>query len=481
MTPRLATTILVLCASVHASTPVSGAPWSARALWDAWPQARVSPPDPWSLKHAGLRKALEDLQVRHPGLFTLVEEGSSAEGRKIPLLRVGTGPVGVLLWSQMHGDEPTATAALLDVLAWLGTRRQDEAVKQLLSRVTLWIIPMLNPDGTERTQRWNAQGLDINRDALRLATPEGRFLKAVRDRLKPSLGYNLHNQNPLLLAGKAGHQVAISVLSVPGDEADSEALGTRKTKQLAVKVQNLVHTLAPDRVSRYDTDYTARAFGDSMTRWGTPTLLIETGGWGGPGEAERLVRLNFMALLGSLASIADGSIEAIDPLDYSRIPLNQRDALATLVVRNSRLAGGRGFPPFVADLAFVVPGPFAGDAPRRREPGIVELGDLSAFRGVSEFDASGMLAVPWPSTQAWKDWPTLRESMRASGLAEVSETKLLEAVRAQGEAAVARPGFTGAVLLYRTDGTGTVKLDRAIIRGVLVGEPLRTSAPTGGR
>ena len=54
---------------------------------------------------------------------------------------------------------------------------------------------MLNPDGAERFQRRNAQSIDINRDALRLQTPEGRALKALRDRLNPTVGFNLHNQS----------------------------------------------------------------------------------------------------------------------------------------------------------------------------------------------------------------------------------------------------------------------------------------------
>ena len=49
---------------------------------------------------------------------------------------------------------------------------------------------MLNPDGAERFQRRNAQSIDINRDALRLQTPEGRTLKAVRDRFQPRIGFN---------------------------------------------------------------------------------------------------------------------------------------------------------------------------------------------------------------------------------------------------------------------------------------------------
>ena len=447
-------------------TPV---PWNAKTLWDAWPTARVSPADPWALKHTGLQAALATLEARHPGLIAIVEEGVSSEGRKIPLLRVGSGPTGILLWSQMHGDEPSATMALLDILNWLGANHSDPAVQELLSKLTLWIIPMLNPDGAERTQRWNAQEIDINRDALRLSTPEGRFLKAVRDRVKPVIGYNLHNQTPTLQAGKGGRQVAIALLSVPGDETLSDTPGTRQTKRLAVKVKQLVTALAAGRVSRYDTDYTARAFGDSMTRWGTATLLIESGGWAGTEEAERLVRLNFVALLGSLSAIADGSIDQVKAEDYALIPKNQRDALTTLVVRNTRLAGGRGLPLFMADLAFIVPGPFAGDALHYKEPALVEVGDLSYAQGLTEVDATGMLAVPWPTPQPPADWPALKAGLVARGLAEVDEAKLLAAVRVLGEAAVAKPGYTGAVLLYRTGTTGKLILEGAVLRGKVVG------------
>ena len=171
------------------------------------------------LKHEDLRARLSALAARHPGLFSITEEGVSSEGRKIPLLVAGSGPTTVLLWSQMHGDEPTATSALLDVLEHLGRTRRTPETERLLSRLTLAIIPMLNPDGAARTRRTNAQGIDVNRDALRLQTPEGRFLKSVRDRLKPSIGYNLHNHSPNVTAGKSGKQVAISLLSVPFDDA----------------------------------------------------------------------------------------------------------------------------------------------------------------------------------------------------------------------------------------------------------------------
>jgi len=470
-----ATLVLLLGGSAAGAAPPAPVASQAQSLWEAWPRVRVSPADPWAMKHRELRAALVALQQRHPGLITLVEEGVSTEGRKIPALRLGQGPTGILLWSQMHGDEPTATAALLDLLSWLGASPADPAVRQVLSKLTLWIIPMLNPDGAERTQRRNAQEIDINRDALRLASPEGRFLKALRDRVQPVIGYNLHNQNPNLRAGLRGDQVAIALLSVPGDEALTETPGTRQTKQLAVRVRELVEPLAPGRVSRYDMDYTARAFGDSMTRWGTATLLIETGGWAGAEEAARLVRLNFVALAGSLTALADGSLEATPAAAYPQIPLNERDALTTLVVRNARLAGGRALPPFPADLAFLVPGAFSGDSPRGREPSLIEVGDLTYLRGLAEVDATGLLAVPWPAPPG--DWAALRESLSSRGLLATDEATLLAAVRALGETAVARPGFTGAVLFYRADSAGALMLEGAVLRGRLGGGKLAATGP----
>ena len=471
----LATLVLLLGGSSAKGAPPAPVAGQARSLWEAWPRVRVSPADPWALKHRELRTALALLQQRHPGLIALVEEGLSTEGRKIPALRLGQGPTGVLLWSQMHGDEPTATAALLDLLNWFGTSPADPAAQQVLSKLTLWIIPMLNPDGAERTQRRNAQEIDINRDAQRLASPEGRFLKALRDRVQPVIGYNLHNQNPNLRAGLTGDQVAIALLSVPGDEALTETPGTRRTKQLAVRVRELVEPLAPGRVSRYDMDYTARAFGDSMTRWGTSTLLIETGGWAGPEEAERLVRLNFVALAGSLTALADGSLETARAEAYPQIPLNERDALTTLVVRNTRLIGGRALPSFLADLAFLVPGAFSGDSPRRREPSLIEVGDLAHFRGLAELDATGLLAVPWPAPAG--DWAALRESLGSRSLLATDEATLLAAVRALGETAVARPGYAGAVLFYRAGSPGTLTLEGAVLRGRLVGGKLASTGP----
>ena len=63
---------------------------------------------------------LDELSCRRtPDLFALEKIGESIEGRSINHVASGTGPFVVLLWSQMHGDESTATSALFDLFEYL--------------------------------------------------------------------------------------------------------------------------------------------------------------------------------------------------------------------------------------------------------------------------------------------------------------------------------------------------------------------------
>jgi murein tripeptide amidase MpaA len=113
----------------------------------------------------------------------------------------------------MHGDEPTATAALFDVFEYLRRHRDEPIVRRILSQLTLHVVPMLNPDGAERFQRRNAQSIDVNRDALRLQTPEGRALKQLRDRAK-SAGWIQSAQPGLAHVGRRSAEARLDIAVV---------------------------------------------------------------------------------------------------------------------------------------------------------------------------------------------------------------------------------------------------------------------------
>jgi hypothetical protein len=408
----LAAALSAAVSGAAGSPAVAPAP-SPESLHAAWPGVRLSPPS-GSYSPEALAKDLGLLVAGYGDVVRVVERGASAEGRPILVLAAGTGPEKVLLWSQMHGDEPAATCALVDLLAHLVQTRDEPATRTLLSRLTLLVLPMLNPDGVARNDRRNAQGIDINRDAVDLQSPEGRFLKALRDRFSPAAGFNLHNQGPLLAAGPAGPQAALSVLAVPGADAEPDGPAVRRKKGLAAVMARAAEPFAAGRVGRYDMDYTERAFGDSMSRWGTPTVLLETGGWHGPREAERLVRLNFVVLLSALHALARGEEAQAAPA-YETLPYNARGRLVDLLVRDATVHGGRGLPPFHADVAIVRPRPFAGEGQRLAAPTVMGVGDLAHLRGLEEVDASALLVAPAPPGGA-PAWEKTLEALAARGL-----------------------------------------------------------------
>ena len=177
----LLTVAAVLSAQRNTATIVP--PQELARIWDA---EHVSPPLPPLLEHAEVVQRLTSAVAGRLAVAVPHGSASASPSKAAPINLFAPAPAAfrVLLWSQMHGDEPTATAALFDVFEYLQRHRDDPVVQRILSSLTLYAIPMLNPDGAERFQRRNAQGIDINRDALRLQTPEGQVLKAVRDRVQ---------------------------------------------------------------------------------------------------------------------------------------------------------------------------------------------------------------------------------------------------------------------------------------------------------
>lgn len=372
---------------------LSTAPQELARIWDA---EHVSPPLPPLLEHAEVVRRLEALTAAAPDLFTMEKIGESVEGRSINHLRVGTGPFRVLLWSQMHGDEPTATAALFDLFEYIRRHREEPAVRRILAELTLHVVPMLNPDGAERFQRRNAQSIDINRDALRLQTPEGRTLKALRDRLNPRIGFNLHNQNWRTSVGDPPRPASISLLSVAYDAERSENEGRRLTKKLCAVIRDALEPFASGQIGRYDDEFEVRAFGDNITLWGTPVVLIETGPWPSETPDPSLVRLNFIALVSSLDALATGQVERADPRRYETLPMNE-SRMFYVLVKNATVISGTGVPPFTADIG-INANRRVREADGRRElhtsTGIDDVGDLRTSGALRTIDAAGKTVIP---------------------------------------------------------------------------------------
>jgi hypothetical protein len=255
---------------------------------------------------------------------------------------------------------------------------------------------MLNPDGAERFQRRNAQGIDVNRDALRLQTPEGRILKGVRDRWRPAVGFNLHNQNWRTSVGDPPKPASMSLLSVAFDPARSDSEGRQLTRKLCAVIRDAVEPFAPGQIGRYDDEFEVRAFGDNVTLWGTPVVLIETGGWPSAQPDSTLVRLNFIAILSALDSLASKRVEGADPQRYESLPMNE-SRVFYIIVRNATVINGAGIPPFVADIGVIANRRVrqtAGSRDLQMSLIVEDIGDLRTSGGFTTIDATGMTIVP---------------------------------------------------------------------------------------
>lgn len=327
------------------------------------------------------------------------ELGRSVQGRPIRAVTFGEGPVTVLLWSQMHGDESTATMALADILRFLAEAGTDSLRERLRRALTVTFLPMLNPDGAEVFQRENAVGIDVNRDARRLATPEGRILAALRDSLRPQFGFNLHDQSARTRAGLGGLPAAIALLPPAYDSAGSYDEVRARARLVAATVAALLAPEIPGRIARYDDTFSPRAFGDVTQQRGVSTVLIESGALPDDPEKQRLRALNVAAILGALDAIGTGRYVDADPGAYQRLPENVGGARDLVILGGRLVLPGHG--PVRADI-----GVNYRDAVARTDGRIVEVGDLDDAAAVDTVDVSGLFLFPADSALTERDGAT---------------------------------------------------------------------------
>ncbi len=149
----------------------------------------------------------------------LVTMGYSMEGRALPVVIVGdmedaspeavkaTGKVRLFVQANIHAGEVCGKEAAQILLRELA----NGVHREWLDSLVLMILPIYNADGNERVrltnrpyqhgpvagmgQRANAQGLDLNRDNMKLEGPEARSLVAFWNRYDPHIVMDLHTTN----------------------------------------------------------------------------------------------------------------------------------------------------------------------------------------------------------------------------------------------------------------------------------------------
>jgi predicted deacylase len=85
--------------------------------------------------------------------------GKSFLGRSIDFTRIGNGPQIIVIAGALHGTEPNA-ANLVDNLS----ENFENTIETIQGDFTFYFLPRLNPDGLYDRSRYNANGVDLNRN-----------------------------------------------------------------------------------------------------------------------------------------------------------------------------------------------------------------------------------------------------------------------------------------------------------------------------
>jgi len=159
-----------------------------------------------------------ELQTRSP-LVRIETFGHSVEGRALPLVILSDPPISqprearasgkpiVFVFANIHAGEVEGKEAMQH----LARRIVLGDMRSLLDKVIILIAPIYNADGNEKINvmnrtaqngplggvgvRENSKGLDLNRDYMKLESPEAQSLVRLFNRWDPHLTVDLHTTN----------------------------------------------------------------------------------------------------------------------------------------------------------------------------------------------------------------------------------------------------------------------------------------------
>lgn len=310
--------------------------------------------------------------------------GYSVENRPIYGFKFGSGTKRVLLWSQMHGNESTTTKALFDSFNLFQTN--NTIPNTILENCTLLVIPILNPDGADRYTRFNANEVDLNRDAQKLSQPESKLLRAVFDDFKPNYCFNLHGQRTIYNVGLTDIPATLAFLS-PSQDAERSLTPNRKVAMAIISAINTMMQLEiPRGIARYDDGFNLNCVGDTFQSFGVPTLLYEAGHFPNDYNREEVRRFVFMAIIKGLHCIAK-DLDHTDFKDYFNIPENGK-SFYDIIIRNARLSANGD----CVDIAFLYEERLV-NGKVDFIPIVESITSLTQFFGHREIDSNGHFVV----------------------------------------------------------------------------------------
>lgn len=127
---------------------------SESALIDDQRNIRIPDKYPYGV----LQEHLSCLMQLYPSLLEVSSIGQSVQGRELYTIRIGTGPNKVLVVGTSHAREVIATQGIMEFVSrFLAAATEpmgrslygDYDVRDVIEHTTMYVVPMLNPDGVE--------------------------------------------------------------------------------------------------------------------------------------------------------------------------------------------------------------------------------------------------------------------------------------------------------------------------------------------
>ena len=157
-----------------------------------------------------IEKQLEDLHAKFPDLTQLIDIGRTVDGRRLLVLKISDNAAidekepEFKYISSMHGDEITGRELMVKLATdLLNQYSSNSEIKWLVDTTEIYIMASMNPDGSAKRRRGNANYVDLNRNFPDFSTndnqnipgnrePETKAIMAFQNSRNFSLSSNFH-------------------------------------------------------------------------------------------------------------------------------------------------------------------------------------------------------------------------------------------------------------------------------------------------
>ncbi|MCW3818189.1 M14 family zinc carboxypeptidase [Micromonospora sp. DR5-3] len=280
-----------------------------------------------------VRQVLDRIERTSGGLVRVDSAGTSGEGRELLYATVGSGPTTFWLQARIHGNELHSTEAVLQILDHLASGFPQ--ARLIREKLTVVVIPMYNPDGSEANIRQSTtpNRIDLNRDWENFAQPESAAFWRLWRQVAPQFALDLHHMGeaPVVNGTDQLNQFQIGARSIDPSRMTAEQWLTNR--QMAMVSVDALDRYGLANVAHYPLIDITNAVLSRMLMGGTapageqpvaqtPTrgaifYEVRSVGQKSNGQLENLFRIPTMAVL---LAAADGSLMSHDVSQYANLP-----------------------------------------------------------------------------------------------------------------------------------------------------------------